>query len=118
MKIDFQLSKLIKKMQPTSMKKSVPTVEIRIPISATDKYLRMVHYFLESLQLFGGPIGRKAKCVVSVSRDEPYRDLAKEYSWISDYNVEFLWIDEELFKKYSYYGTVYHRLTLKSEADI
>jgi len=98
--------------------RSVPTVEIRIPISATEKYLRMIHYFLESLKQFGGPIGQSAKCVVSVSRDEPYRDLQKEYSWISNYNVEFLWIDEDLFKKYSYHGTVVHRLSIKSDADI
>jgi len=78
----------------------------------------MIHYFLESLKQFGGPIGRSAKCVVSVSRDEPYRDLQKEYSWVSDYNVEFLWINEDLFKKYGYHGTGFHRLKVKSEADI
>ena len=97
---------------------SIPTVEIRIPISATETYLRMIHYFLESLQQFGGQIGRSAKCVMSVSRDEPYRDLQKEYPWISNYNVEFLWIDEDLFKKYSYQGTVFHRLKVKSDVDI
>ena len=118
MKIDFQFSKLFKKRQPSNIKKSVPTVEIRIPISPTEKYLRMIHYFLESLQMFGGPIGRQAKCIVSISRDEPYRDLQKEYSWISDYNIEFLWIDEELFKKHSYEGTGSHRLKVKSDADI
>lgn len=96
----------------------MPTVEIRIPISPNEKYLRMVHYFLESLKLFGGPLGRQAKCVVSVSRDESHKNLEKEYSWISNYNVEFLWIDEDLFKKYNYYGTVHHRLTVKSEADV
>jgi len=118
MKIRFQLSKLIKKKPSVNTEKSVPTVEIRIPISATEKYLRMIHYFLESLQQFGGPIGRSAKCVVSVSRDEPYRDLRKEYPWVSNYNVEFLWMDEDLFKKYSYHGTIFHRLKVKSEADI
>jgi len=118
MKIRFQLSKLIKKKQPISPKKLVPTVEIRIPISPTEQFLRMVHYFLESLQQFGGPIGRSAKCVVSVSRDEPYRDLQKEFPWVSNYNVEFLWMDEDLFKKYNYHGTGFHRLKVKSEADI
>ena len=98
--------------------RSVPTVEIRIAISAAEKYLRMIHYFLESLQQFGGSIGRSAKCVVSVSRDEHYRDLRKEYPWISNYNVEFLWIDEDLFKKYSYHGTGGHRLSIKSDADV
>jgi len=108
----------LNKKQPTNPEKSVPTVEIRIPISVTEKYLRMIHYFLESLQQFGGPIGRLAKCVVSVSRDEPYRDLRKEYPWVSNYNVEFLWMDEDLFKKYRYDGTGFHRLNVKSEADI
>jgi hypothetical protein len=109
---------LLNKKQPINTKKSMPTVEIRIPISATERYLRMIHYFLESLQQFGGPIGRSAKCVVTVSRDEPYRDLEKEYPWISNYNVEFLWIDEDLFKKYSWHGTIFYRLKVKSEADI
>lgn len=98
--------------------KAEPSVEIRIPISANEKYLRMLHYFLESLQVFGGSIGRAAHCVVSVSRDEPYRDLFEECPWLIDYSVDFQWIDKDLFETHSYAGTVLHRLHVKSDADI
>ena len=97
---------------------SIPTVEIRIPISANDKFLRMLRYFLESLQTFGGPVGRDAKCVVSISRDEPYRDLIQEYPWIQDYNVEFRWVDIDLFDEYEYDATGLDRMIFESSADI
>ena len=98
--------------------KSLPTVEIRIPISANEKFLRMLHYFLESLRQFGGPIGRTAKCVVSVSRDEPYSDLFADCPWLNDYFVEIRWVDESLFEEYGYDGTGLDRLFVRSNADI
>jgi len=118
MKSGFQILKIIKKKQSIYPKEFTPSVEIRIPISATKKYLRMIHYFLESLKQFGGPIGSSAKCVILVGRDEPFRDLTKEFTWISNYDIKFLWTDEDLFKKYNYHGTSFSRLKIKSEADI
>ena len=97
---------------------SVPTIEIRIPISANEKFLRMLHYFLESLQEFGGPIGRSAHCVVSVGPDEPRRDLMRECAWAADHSIEFQWVDDDLFGRYSYDGTGLHRLYVQSEADV
>ncbi|MCP4539674.1 MAG: aminotransferase class I/II-fold pyridoxal phosphate-dependent enzyme, partial [Chloroflexi bacterium] len=98
--------------------KTAPTVEIRIPISANEKFLRMLHYFLESLQMFGGPLGRSAHCVVSVSADEPRRDLAQECSWAAEHSVEFQWVDRDLFERLSYCGTVLNRFYVQSEADV
>lgn len=95
-----------------------PSVEIRVPLSANEKFLRMLRYLLESLQMFGGSIAQNAKCVVSVSRDEIFRDLTKEFPWITDYNVEFTWVSEELFDQYKYDGTGFDRLILESDADI
>lgn len=95
-----------------------PTVEIRLPISANEQFLRMTHYFLESLQAFGGPIGRSAKCVVSVSRDEPYRDLTIECDWAANYNVEFQWLDQNVFDRHTYDATGFHRLEVVSDADV
>ena len=97
---------------------SIPTVEIRIPISATSKYLRMVHYFLESLKLFGGPIGSRAKCVFSVSRDCPKEDLFKRLPWASDYNIDFHWVDQHYYDLDEYDATGYDRFYLESDADI
>ena len=95
-----------------------PSVEIRIPISANEMFMRMLRYFLESLQVFGGPLGRSAHCVVSVSRDEPYRDLLAEYPWASNYSVEFQWLDREYFDRLEYDGTGAHRFHIPSKADV
>jgi len=97
---------------------SIPSVEIRVPISANDKFLRMLRYFLESLQTYGGPIAQNAKCIVSVSRDQPYSNLINEYAWIQNYNVEFRWVDEDLFDKYEYHTTGMDRMVYNSAADI
>lgn len=96
----------------------IPSVEIRIPISANEKFLRMLRYFLESLQVFGGPIAQNAKCIVSVSRDEPYRDLIREYPWLLHYNIEFRWVDKKLFSEYRYDATGADRMMVESSADI
>jgi hypothetical protein len=93
-------------------------VEIRIPISANDAFFRMTRIFLESLQLFGGPLGRSAHCVASISRDTPMRDLARECPWSSDYSLDFRWVDENLFENHGYHGTGFDRKTVQSEADI
>ncbi len=100
------------------MESSVPKVEIRTCLSANDHFMRMLHYFLESLQLFGGPIARSALCVVSVSRDTPVRDLRIEYPWISDYSVELRWVDEADFAKWDYDCTGFDRFSHRSDADV
>lgn len=97
---------------------TIPTVEFRIPISATEPYIRMLLYFLESLKIFGGTYAKNSKCVVSVSRDVPKVDLKEKYPFFRDYNVEFRWIDEVLFKEKKYDGTGYDRFLVDSDADI
>ena len=59
----------------------------------------MLQYFLESLQEFGGALGCAAHCVVSVSQDEPRRDLARECPWAAEHSVEFQWVDRDLFER-------------------
>lgn len=95
-----------------------PKVEIRIPLSATPKYLRMLHYFLESLQKFGGPIARSAKCHVFVSRDQLPIEIAKEYPWVEKYDVIFTWLDQNLFNLFTYDATGFYRYQVDSNADI
>jgi hypothetical protein len=70
-----------------------PTVEFRIPISANERFLRMTHYFLESLRIHGGDITKEAKCVLSISRDEPKRDLYRDYPWLGEFAVDLRWVD-------------------------
>ena len=99
-------------------KRPAPRVEIRLPISATDGYLTMVRYFLESIQQFGGPLARSAHCVVSISADIPKRDLRRECPWSESYSVDFQWLDRELFRRLSYHGTGHHRHLATSDADV
>ena len=100
------------------MEKELLKLEFRVPISPNDKYMRMMQYFMASLHEFAGPIGRAAHCVASVGADEPPRDLSAEYPWVDDYSIEFQWVDRELFCKDSYEATGYHRMGIKSDADI
>ena len=96
-----------------------PSLELRIPISANDKYMRMLHYLLESLLAFGGPIGRAAHSIVSVSADEPRIDIEQVYPWVHNYSVEFHWLEQDLFDKHDYDATGYHRFWVKSSgADV
>lgn len=112
------LASALQPIQKSSNQQRTPRVEIRIPISANEMFMRMLRYFLESLQVFGGPLGRSAHCVVSVSRDEPYRDLLAEYQWVRDYSVEFQWLDQDYFDRLEYDGTGAHRFDIPSEADV
>ena len=84
---------------------SLPTLELRVPISPTDKDMRMLRYLLESIQAYGGPISRAAHCAVSVGADEPPHDLAQEYRWCGDYSVAFHWLDRDLFQRQEYDAT-------------
>jgi len=81
--------------------------------------MRMLHYLLESLQTFGGPIGKAAHSVVSVSADEPWIDIEKVYPWVKNYSVEFHWLDQELFDAHTYDATGYHRFWVEpNNADV
>ncbi len=102
----------------TPTARDAPSLELRVPISPNDKDLRMLWYLLESLQEFGGPIGRAAHCVASVGADEPPRDLAREYPWTSGHSLEFQWVDRELFRQQTYDATGFHRFQVESDADL
>lgn len=96
----------------------VPSLEIRVPISANDQYFRMAHCLLESIHQFGGRIARSARYVFTVSRDTPMRDLSDECPWGDDYATEFHWIDEEAFALDSYTATAYARYDIESDAEV
>lgn len=98
--------------------KYIPKVEFRIPISATNQFLKMLHYLIESILEFGGSIARNADFVVSVSRDMPYVDIPGKYPWFKDLPIKFRWIDEALFSELEYDGTGLDRFYVKSTADI
>ncbi len=97
---------------------SQPTLEIRLPISPTDKYLRMVRYFVHSMRTLGGPIAASAKIVLSVSRDHDYVDLASIYPWLNDKLIDIRWLDEALFRELEYDATGVDRFWVESPADV
>jgi hypothetical protein len=97
---------------------SPPTLELRIPISPADTDMRLIRYLLESIQEFGGPIARAARCVVSVGADEAPRDLRQEYAWTADYPIEFRWVDRNQFRQWEYDATGFDRFWVESQADI
>ncbi|KJV05544.1 hypothetical protein, partial [Methylocucumis oryzae] len=96
----------------------LPTLELRIPISPNDKYMRMLHYFVESLKTFGGDIGRNAHCLVVVGEDAEPWDLTEQYPWTKDYSLEFIWVEREVFRKDTYDATGYVRLWHDTDADV
>ena len=95
-----------------------PNIEVRIPISANQKYMNMLKYLVYSLYENGGDLVKSANFIISVSRDESYRDLYQEFSWTKSFPIKFRWIDEALFKKFEYSGTALDRYRIKSNADI
>ncbi|WP_425097902.1 hypothetical protein [Tropicibacter sp. S64] len=98
--------------------KHPPTLEYRIPISPTDKMMRMVRYFLESVQEFGGPIGRSAHCALVVGDHEAPVDLQGRYPWMAEHDISVHWVDPENFAKWEYDATGFERFWVKSDADI
>jgi hypothetical protein len=78
----------------------------------------MLRYLLESIQEFGGPIGRAAHCVVSVGADEPPRDLRREVESLANLSLEFQWVNRDLFRRRSYNATGLHRFGIESNADV
>lgn len=81
-----------------------PSLEIHIPISPNRHFFTMLHYFAASLQVNGGALAG-SRIVVSVGEDcEPY-DLYRDSPWARRYNLEWRWVDRELFRRQSYFAT-------------
>jgi len=97
---------------------NTPSVEFRIPISATDHYFRILKYLVESVKEFGGEIASKAKFVVSVSRDTPYQDIYQNHQWVIEHAIEFRWVDEESFLALKYIATAIDRYYVESTCDV
>lgn len=97
---------------------TTPTLELRIPVSPNDKYMRMVRFLLQSIKLFGGNIAKNAACVLSISREvEPF-DLRTMYPWLDAYDVIQRWTSEVHFSTWEYDGTGYDRFLHKTSADV
>ncbi|WP_136444171.1 hypothetical protein [Pacificoceanicola onchidii] len=97
---------------------SQPSLEFRIPLSPSDSMMRMVRYFLESIQEFGGPIGKSAHCALVVGDETPPFDLRETYPWMNDHDMSVHWVDQENFAKWKYDATGFERFWVESRADV
>jgi hypothetical protein len=78
----------------------------------------MLRYLTESLLANGGFPGA-VKIVVWVSPDAPYRDLAAEQAWARRLDLEWRWVNPELFREHGYAATgTLVRLAGPFEADL
>lgn len=83
-------------------------LEVHIPISPNRHFLTMLHYFAASLRLNGGAVAG-SRVVVTVGEDcDPY-DLYALAPWARRYNLEWRWLDRDVFRRHSYYGTANER---------
>jgi len=81
-----------------------PLLEIHIPISPNQHFFTMLHYFAASLWVNGGRLA-DSRIVVTAGEDcEPY-DLYRDNPWSRLYNLEWRWVDRELFRRQSYFAT-------------
>jgi hypothetical protein len=95
---------------------SVSSLEIHVPISPTPLFLNRIHYLAASLKEYGGAL-RDSTIVVTVGADEEPRELERELPWSRKYPIEWRWMDRELFREYSYFGTRLRRFTYDYEAE-
>ncbi|PTW55738.1 hypothetical protein C8N35_11263 [Breoghania corrubedonensis] len=95
-----------------------PSVEFRLPISPTDTDMRMVRIFMESIQVFGGPLAKRGRFVCSVGADEEPFDLKAKYEWTRERPIDFHWVDRNTFRKWTYDATGFDRHHIESDADV
>jgi hypothetical protein len=95
-----------------------PTLELRIPISPTPAYQRMVRLLWDSLQHFGGPLARAADIVLSVSAEPDRIGLERAFEFAPPGRIRWRWVDAALFARWEYDATGLDRYLVESKADI
>jgi hypothetical protein len=90
-------------------------VEIHLPISPTEHFFTMVHYFAASLRLNGGSLGN-SRIVVTVGADQEPEDLYDRLPWSRRYAIEWHWLDRGLFREHTFYATALERFRLPFKA--
>ncbi len=89
--------------------------EIHVPISPTSQFFNQIRLLAASIRRFGGPL-RKSRIVVTVGAEEQ-TDFAKAVPWSRDYDVEWRWLDPELFARHHYWGTALERFRQPFESQ-
>ena len=94
-----------------------PSLEIHIPISPTDQFMRMTQYLVYSLRKNGGNYAN-AKIVLTIGEKQIVEDLGERYPWLKKQNVEVRWVPLPLFSELSYYATAHQRLCQDYESEM
>src|ERR1700751_4013181 len=92
-------------------------LEIHIPISPTDNFFTMVHYFAASLRQNGGRIAN-SQIVVTVGADQEAEDLSCKLPWSRHYPIRWHWVPRDVFQQHTYYATALERFRLPFGAQV
>src|SRR3954471_6692257 len=84
--------------------RSMPSVEVHIPISPTPIFFNMVQCLARSLRKFGGDF-RAAPIILTVVDQEIDPDLEARHRWLGPLGVDVRWVPEDFFREHSYYAT-------------
>src|SRR5438270_9243458 len=83
--------------------RSMPSVEVHIPISPTPTFFNMVQCLARSLRKFGGAF-RDAPIVLTVGDRAIDPGVEARYPWLGPLGVEVRWVREAFFREHSYYA--------------
>jgi hypothetical protein len=97
--------------------RSMPSVEVHIPISPTPTFFNMVQCLARSLRKFGGTF-RGAPIVLTVGDREIEPGLEARYPWLGPLGVEVRWVPEAFFREHSYSATGATRFEHDYRSDV
>lgn len=94
-----------------------PTLEIHIPISPTEYFFTMVHYFAASLRRYGGSLAN-SRIVVTVGADQAEENLPARLPWSRRYAIEWRWLDRDIYRRHTYFATAVERFRHDFHSDV
>ena len=95
---------------------SAPLLEIHVPISPTPVFFTRIHYLAASMQVYGGPL-KDAALIVTVGEDADPQDLYAKLPSSRSYPIESRWMERDLYRRHSYFGTRVQRFTYDFKAQ-
>ena len=97
--------------------KSLPDLEVHVPISPTPLFFNMLQCLVLSLRKNGGSY-KNAPVIVTIGNESQIADINRQYGWLGEQGVEIRWVDAELFHHESWFATGIERYNHQSEADM
>lgn len=92
-------------------------LEFRIPISPTSGFFSQVRFFNAALRRLGG-IYEKALLTVVVGDKSDLPSVIAANGWSKEQNIRWIRVPDEIFDKYSFYGTSDSRFLIEPEGDL